>query len=407
MRKNRSFALKGLFIGIIVIVLLIPITLIRATIDERQSLSNDVEQEISASWGPRMTVEDIYLYHGEKRKQSPSSIQIDARLDPQQLHRSIYETCVYGADMKINGVFRDSTLNSAMTNKLVLKFNDLSSIRKEVVVNFDGQSYPMRIQRLEDSGYILVAEVRPMEKKEEYTFSLQVEFNGTKSLDFKNFGDAMEIGIHSTWPSPSFTGNHLPDTREISDEGFTAHWSLMNIYANQNAGSFGVCLVDPVNGYTLSDRCTKYAILVILLVFVAAVIVELISKREISLVQYAIIGLSLALFYCLVLAFSEFIPFGAAYLIAALMTTASLGGYFLGILRHRSAWLLTGLTVLAYVVMYILLSLEAYALLAGSIVLFLLLVALMTLTARGSTSDKEDDRRNGGYAPNDCSTEIE
>jgi Inner membrane protein involved in colicin E2 resistance len=108
--------------------------------------------------------------------------------------------------------------------------------------------------------------------------------------------------------------------------------------------------------------------------------VELVGKKKIDIVQYLVIGLSLVLFYALVLSFSEFMRFPVAYGLAALMTVAALFGYFRGILRDRSAWLLTALVALAYLLSYILLQMETYALLAGTLVLFVLLVGIMYLT---------------------------
>ena len=127
-------------------------------------------------------------------------------------------------------------------------------------------------------------------------------------------------------------------------------------------------------------RSAKYGILVILLVFIAGLAVELVGKKKIDLIQYLVIGLSLVLFYALVLSFSEFMRFPLAYGLAALMTVSALFGYFRGILHDRTAWLLSALSALAYLLSYILLQMETYALLAGTLVLFVLLVGIMYLT---------------------------
>ena len=129
--------------------------------------------------------------------------------------------------------------------------------------------------------------------------------------------------------------------------------------------------------------------LVILLVFLAGLAVELVGKKKINIVQYLVIGLSLVLFYALVLSFSEFMGFSLAYALAALMTVAALFGYFRGILRDRSAWLLTALVALAYLLSFVLLQMETYALLAGTLVLFVLLVGIMYLTRNLNRSEEQ------------------
>jgi inner membrane protein len=143
----------------------------------------------------------------------------------------------------------------------------------------------------------------------------------------------------------------------------------------------GVRFVDPANPYQQSMRSAKYGILIIILVFVAGLVVEFLTKKEINPVQYAVIGLSLVLFYSLLLSFSEFMMFGVAYIIAALMTTGALVFYFRAILKSRSAYMLGGFVALVYMLNYMLLQMETYALLAGSLVLFLLLCVVMYLTA--------------------------
>ncbi len=114
--------------------------------------------------------------------------------------------------------------------------------------------------------------------------------------------------------------------------------------------------------------------------FVAGLAVELVGKKRIHLIQYLVIGLSLVLFYALLLAFSELMAFWLAYLLAAGMTTAALTGYFRGILKDRTAWLLGCLVAIAYIVCYILLQMETYALVAGTLVLFVILVGIMYFT---------------------------
>ena len=103
--------------------------------------------------------------------------------------------------------------------------------------------------------------------------------------------------------------------------------------------------------------------------------------EQIHVVQYAIIGLSLTLFYSLLTAFSDIIPFGCSYLISSIMTTIALTLYYRGILKHKSAWILGGFISIMYVTNYILLQMETHSMLAGSLLLFVLLSVMMYFTA--------------------------
>ena len=143
----------------------------------------------------------------------------------------------------------------------------------------------------------------------------------------------------------------------------------------------GVSFLPEISQYQQSERSAKYGLLIIVLVFAAGLMVELVGKKKIALVQYLIIGLSLVLFYALTLSFSEFISFGLSYLIAAAMTTAALLGYFRGILKSRAAYTLALLVAVTYALCYILLQMGTYALLTGSLVLFVVLAVIMYYTA--------------------------
>ena len=167
----------------------------------------------------------------------------------------------------------------------------------------------------------------------------------------------------------------------MREDGFSASWTVSAINRGRpDETSFGVKLLQGVSQYQQTTRSAKYGILIILLVFVAGLAVELVGKKRIHLIQYLVIGLSLVLFYALLLAFSELMAFWLAYLLAAGMTTAALTGYFRGILKDRTAWLLGCLVAIAYIVCYILLQMETYALVAGTLVLFVILVGIMYFT---------------------------
>ena len=144
--------------------------------------------------------------------------------------------------------------------------------------------------------------------------------------------------ISSNCNTPSFVGSFLPAERDVNENGFTAKWIVSQINRGApESTEFGVRLLQPVTQYQQTTRSAKYGII---LVFLAGFIVELITKKEINILQYLIIGLSLVLFYSLLLSFSEIMSFGLSYLISATMTTLAQTGYFKGILKSKVAYLL-------------------------------------------------------------------
>ena len=145
-----------------------------------------------------------------------------------------------------------------------------------------------------------------------------------------------------------------------------------------NENEFGVTMKVPVLQYQQTTRSVKYAYLFIFLTFATVFFVEYRRQTPIHPVQYLLIGIALLVFYTLLLSFSEHIPFLWSYLIAMLMTIVLITGYLAGILKIRKTAIMIGLMLLSlYVFMYVLLQLETYTLLVGSIGIFIILAALM------------------------------
>ena len=140
-------------------------------------------------------------------------------------------------------------------------------------------------------------------------------------------------------------------------------------------------LVQPVDLYSRVDRATKYGFLFIGFTFLAFLLFDVIVGVRVSPVEYLLVGAALVLFFVLLVAFAEVIGFAAAYVVASAAIIGLNTAYSAAVLKswRRAAFigaLLTGL----YVVLYILLSLEAFSLLIGSLMLFAALAAVMYLT---------------------------
>ena len=411
MKLKDSLPLKIALMGVLTLLLLIPLAMVQSQIHDRQQAADASRDEVSASWGRAQTLtgpvlklayETETLDKDQKKtvKQTtgtvyPRTLDYDIDTQTQTLHRSIYDIMVYGADVVVTGDFvipafyAGESLNG---QQVVLGLSDLRGIEGSVDITLGEKAYAFH------SGASQVDEYFPENSKGTLSepidldkalmngetvlpFKLTYRVKGSSSLKVRPYGGTTEVKMRSNCPDPSFTGDFLPSEREVTDAGFSARWSVSEINrGNPDDTSFGVNLLQGVTQYQQTTRSTKYGILVILLVFLAGLAVELVGKKRIDIVQYLVIGLSLVLFYALVLSFSEFMRFPVAYGLAALMTVAALFGYFRGILRDKTAWLLTALVAVAYGLSYILLQMQTYALLAGTLLLFVLLVGIMYLT---------------------------
>ena len=412
MKLKNSLPLKIALMGVLALLMLIPLAMIQGLVHERQNAADSSRDEVAASWGRAQTltgpvlrfVYDLEVADAKGQKTVkeetdtvyPRSLDYDIDISTQTLHRSIYDVMVYGSEVVVTG---DFVIPSGYGKKdlkdmsVCMGLSDLRGIEGSVDITLGGDAYSFHSG---SSGYIdgnkmavrqsnlsepVELDKALMDGKTAVPFRLTYRVKGSSSLMVRPYGETTEVKMRSDCPDPSFTGDFLPSDRSVTDEGFTARWSVSEINrGNPDDTSFGVNLLQGVTQYQQTTRSAKYGILVILLVFIAGLTVELVGRKKIELVQYLVIGLSLVLFYALVLSFSEFMRFPVAYGLAALMTVAALFGYFRGILRDRSAWLLTALVALAYLLSYVLLQMETYALLAGTLVLFVLLVGIMYLT---------------------------
>ena len=412
MKLKDSLPLKIALMGVLALLMLIPLAMVQSQIKDRQNAADSSRDEVAASWGRAQTLSGPVLsftYYVEEldEDQKKSSIRVNDTVYPgtlsydidtqtQTLHRSIYDIMVYGADVVVTGdfVIPEDLAEQKITEQIVsMGLSDLRGIEGSVNITLGEKSYSFHSGSGNRESVFSGREGKAtltepidldralMDGKTVLPFKLTYRVKGSSSLKIRPYGETTEVKMHSDCPDPSFTGDFLPSEREVTEEGFTARWSVSEINrGDPDDTSFGVNLLQGVTQYQQTMRSAKYGILVILLVFIAGLAVELVGKKKINIVQYLVIGLSLVLFYALVLSFSEFMSFTLAYALAALMTIAALFGYFHGILRDRSAWLLTALVALAYLLSYVLLQMETYALIAGTLVLFVLLVGIMYLT---------------------------
>ena len=220
--------------------------------------------------------------------------------------------------------------------------------------------------------------------------------------------------VTSPWPHPSFQGGFLPSERRVGDEGFTAVYRVGNLALGQSLVTTGAAvpqermappqrgvppvevagpghggsgydaridLVQPVDLYSRVNRAAKYGFLFIGFTFLALLLFDVIGGVRVSAVEYLLVGAALVLFFVLLLALAEVIGFTFAYVLASAAIIGLNTAYSAAVLKswRRAAFIGALLTAL-YVVLYILLSLEDFSLLIGSLMLFAALATVMYLT---------------------------
>lgn len=412
--QKSKLLIKGLLIGGLVLVLLIPTFFVQNIIKEREARQKEAFTEISSKWAGRQDITGpvLVLPYTETTSDNkgqtftlkklafvlPDNLNIEATVKPEKRHRGIYQVMLYSSQVKMNGKFNSIPFQQLKIDPSSVVWNeayvcmglaDSKGLKEEIKLNWNDSAVTLNPSAV-NNGVMKDGFIAPVivSADQAITFSSTISFNGSEQLLFTPVGKETTVKLNSTWPDPSFTGGQLPDHR-ISDTGFTATWkSLAHTRSfpqawkessyNLQSASFGTDLFIPVNGYQKTMRSVKYAILCILLTFAAFFIIETINKKSVHPFQYALIGLALVLFYTLLLSFSEYTGFNTAYVIASVATIGLIAWFVKGILQSsKLTTILSVVLMLMYAYIFSILQLQDYSLLMGSIGLFLTLAVIM------------------------------
>ena len=243
----------------------------------------------------------------------------------------------------------------------------------------------------------------PGDSHSDFRFATEMKVSGSEQILFTPVGKTTNVNLASSWSHPSFTGSVLPQSWSSDSAGFKATWKSFahkrdfpqqwkdvgyttnevdktkeGRYYNMATASFGANLFIPVNDYQKTMRSIKYAILCIVLTFAAFFLMDVIHHKSVHPFQYGLVGLALVLFYVLLLSFSEYIGFNLSYIIATAATIGLIGWFVKGILTSaRLSVFLSVVLLFVYSYIFTILQLQDYALLIGSIGLFLTLATIM------------------------------
>jgi inner membrane protein len=416
--RSTSPGLKAAAIAGLALLLLVPLALVAALIGERQQRAHEAERSIAEQWGQAQLLAPAFiLADREIRWQTesgfrtgqqthvllPDSVQVTGDLTTEVRARGIFEVPVYTTTLHVRARFaaadvaalRDASIKGAPL-RLRFAVSDPRGLRAFGPLAVDGvERRPASTGRELGSlpGFGLDLPDTSADVEVEYAMTLA----GVGTLRLLPLGRSSDVDLRGAWGDPSFIGGFLPATRDVKPTRFEAHWQVLEFSrdfpqtgaldgydaSTLLSTAFGVELYQPVDLYQRNERSGKYGILVIALLFIALFLFEILSGVLLHPLQYVLIGLALATFYLLLLALSEHIGFGWAYLVAASAAVVLIGAYATAALQsRRRALALAGLQAAAYGVFYALVRSEDYALLMGASVLFAAIAAVMWLTRR-------------------------
>jgi inner membrane protein len=414
---QNSLTLKILLLTVLGLFLLIPLEMIKSIIRERQQTSENVKKEIASQWAGRQNLSGPILNipvrifplkndaepHMSILHIMPEKLNVSGDVKTERRHRSIYQTVVYNSDITISGEFLIPAISAGERNEVLwdeayytLGISDNRGLKGGVVMKTGTEAIDA-IPGLQDkevfaSGISFPAGLT--EKVKSIPFELEINLSGSEGISFSPVGKTTHVNLKSPWNAPGFTGNFLPATRTINNSGFNADWLITNLNRNfpqvwkedefkPASDSFGVDFVMVVDHYQKSLRSAKYGILFIALTFMALLFAEMATGESLQILNYLLVSLALVLFFSLLNALSEQVGFNPAYIIAAGSTIILITLFLRKLVRNfRAVILISGMLVFLYSFIFILLTLNDYAYLAGNLGLFFLLAITMAVSTK-------------------------
>jgi len=433
---------KALVVGALMLLLLVPIIQVDSLVGERVGMRETAAQRVAESWGgPQVTagvllaipVDDTRVIYGQRTETErhvvyvlPDTLKVNAQARPGFRSVGLYRTPVYEAHVQVSGEFvaRDfaqlsregRTVRFDEARLLVLN-SEARSLRAVDDFMVAGESAEVAADSYQRYAGISTAVPRSaFNETARIPFRVSLTLAGSSQLSFLPLARKADIDISSSWQHPKFEGAPAPLEPKIGAEGFSAHWSVLEI--NRNFGqswtdervrpdlpahmaftqsSVGVTFYEPVDIYQRSYRAVHYAILFIVITFLTFFLWEHVSGLAIHPMQYLMVGLALAMFYLLLLALSEHMGFELAYAISAGALVTLITAYLSGALRDRKLAIGAGAGLATlYTMLYWILRSEDYSLLMGSLLLFGILAILMIATRRVDWSTVARLRSDGG-----------
>ena len=443
-KKKLPITLKLLIILGIVLALLIPKVLIMQLIKEREERQQEVVDEISSKWGgqqvitgPIVTVpfKERYLIDDDGKKKYawrtenahflPEELKIEGTIIPEKKHRGIYDIVVYETKLKASGNFKKPDFKELGVKDdeiywgdavLSVGIPDLKGLNKYISIKWNDDTKQLNTGLTTNDNFNSgVHTPITFTEKDNYSFSFEIDLNGTEMLSFVPVGKETSVTLNSSWASPSFDGAYITQNNKVDENGFTASWKVLEI--NRNFGqkwtgnkyynednyyysdnddledfAFGVKLIVPVDHYQKNERSVKYAILFIALTFVVFFFAEIMNKRPIHPVQYTLVGAALCIFYTLLISFSEHISFNLSYLIAAIAVITLISLYARSVFKSTKVSLIVaGVLIALYAYLFTILQLIDYSLLFGNIGLFIVLAIIMFFSKKINWYNNEEN----------------
>ncbi len=387
-------------------------------VNERSNRSAEAGHSVAEAWGYSQKITGPFLVipyrytkqtvrSGETAFETshqillPETLNYDGMIEVENRSIGIFDTKVYTAAISINADFSLADAfdginpdNIDWGNAITaLTLADLKGLQGDIMLKMDNTPLTVKpgttLRRTKQGVH---AKLGAIDGARNIQLTAQFSLRGSKDLSLLPIGSKTTVNLKSSWPSPGFLGRFSPLERTVSETGFKAKWELLGLALGLNtvlktedgllsSDSITVNFVDTVNIHKLADRSIKYGALFIILTFSVLYIFEIISKKPIHPIQYALTGFALCMFFLVLLSLAEHIAFMFSYMIAASLVVGLVTAYA-WVITMSKKWTI-GVCISQSAMFGFLcavLHMEDMALISGTSLLFIALASVMYLT---------------------------
>lgn len=351
-----------------------------------ERLGDTDETSPAEGWGGPVSVTGPFVCANDTTHRCvlPALFDCDVKVKTQTVHRGPYEYELFESPVEMSGTFDGAALRALGGDAEVRVNLDIHAVTQLGKLTVDGRDIDWQF---DTRG--LYATLDSAILADSVKFATTFALRGSQSVSVTRMGAGSHITIGGDASNPSFGTMWMPVDRTLTDTTFSALWQgpialdATQISELGNLDRATVSFLVGVDNYQKVERMLKYAILIIVLTFLSVWVIEIVWRHPIPLLNYFLIGAALVVCYALLLSISEYTGFGVAYLISTAMTVALITAYmWLMLSSRRVAWVTALFLTLLYGVCYIMLCAETYALLMGTVLLFVAVAGAMYGTLR-------------------------
>ncbi len=428
--RKKSPTTRLIILGVLAIILLVPQLLVWGLIEARQDSYREAQRSICKPWGGEQMVAPPYLAVPFENREHESggiayfhadSARIQVDMTTETRYRSIYKATLYRATVTVRGKFVDLGKRVGSVHlydwaraNILTSVSDIVGLKSLMRIQLGDSVLELRPEV--SSSYATVGNAliasSPVSPKGTIPFAYTYELNGSEGIRFYPGAGNTLVDLQAAYPHPSFNGAFLPDQREVGDSMTRASWQVLYVnrptaqefivwkwgdreqhealtsyeareLLHSDESEFGMSLMEVNNPYDMVERAIKYAMLFIVFTFLTFFFSDTFSEQETPIVGYLLVGLALLVFYTLLLSIAEYLAFGWAFLISSVAVGVMVSTYLYGFVRTwKPVLFCAGILALLYMFLYIVLQLESFPLLVGSVFLFVMLGVVMYLSQK-------------------------